>query len=261
MKNQTVGIMAHMVAGFPDNKKSFDVARGLIDGNASYLEIQFPFSDPSADGPIIQTACSIALESGFRVSDGFGLIEKIRKYSTTPVFIMSYGSIVFSPGVKNFVRMAKEAGAGGLIIPDLMPGYDEDLYAAGREMDIPIVPVITPTVRAERYERILRESPEYLYAALRVGITGEKTIINKEDLFIKKISSLPCRILAGFGIKTPQQVEQLKNLVHAVVIGSEFVKTVINAENSADKDIYRRLRDKIKWLNGAGFQQKRLTGL
>lgn len=257
MKNQIAKIMAHMVAGFPDSDKSFEVAKALADGNAGYLEIQFPFSDPSADGPIIQTACSMALESGFKVKDGFKLIERIKKYCETPVFIMSYGSVVFTPGIKNFIQSAKDAGVSGLIIPDLMPGYDENLYKLGKEMNMPIVPVITPTITKERFAMINELNPEYLYAALRVGITGLETKIDKENVFLKKINKLSCKILAGFGIKKRQQVEQLQNLVHAIVIGSEFVKTVIEASNSGGNEIYNKLRERIECLNGTSFQPKK----
>ena len=145
-----MSLMTHMIAGYPDGNADIDVARGLIDGGSSYLEVQFPFSDPSADGIPIQTACMKALDAGFRVETGFELIRRIKAMSTIPVFIMSYGGVVFARGVEKFVDDTAACGADGLIIPDLMPGYDEGLYDVGRKRGIDIVPVIPPVLDEKR---------------------------------------------------------------------------------------------------------------
>ena len=140
----TVPLMTHMVAGYPNGTSDFDVARGLIDGGSGYLEVQFPFSDPSADGVPIQEACVRALDGGFTVDAGFELIERIRKITDLPIFIMSYGSVVFARGIDRFVSDGKRTGASGFIIPDLMPGYDEGLFASAAKLGVPAIPVLPP---------------------------------------------------------------------------------------------------------------------
>ena len=143
-------LMAHMVAYFPDREGSLEVARALADGGAAYLEVQFPFSDPSADGPAIQDACSSALKAGFRTADGFQLVREIGKASGVPVFIMAYAGMAFAGGVSRFLDTAKEHGAAGVIIPDLMPGMDEGLYLAAKDRELHAVPVLTPFTHQDR---------------------------------------------------------------------------------------------------------------
>ena len=143
-------LMAHMVAYFPDREGSLEVARALADGGAAYLEVQFPFSDPSADGPAIQDACSSALKAGFRTADGFQLVREIGKASGVPVFIMAYAGMAFAGGISRFLDTAKEHGAAGVIIPDLMPGMDEGLYLAAKDRELHSVPVLTPFTHQDR---------------------------------------------------------------------------------------------------------------
>ena len=125
--NNRMSLMTHMIAGYPDGETDLAVARGLIDGGSSYLEVQFPFSDPSADGIPIQTACMSALDGGFRVDAGFELIKRIKAISEIPVFVMSYGGVVFARGVGKFDYDKAACVTEGLIIPDLTPVYDEGL--------------------------------------------------------------------------------------------------------------------------------------
>ena len=164
--------MTHMVAGYPDTETSFAVARGLIDGGASIIELQFPFSDPAADGPVIQAACSTALEAGFTLDSGFNLAERISSYSNVPVFIMTYANPVVTLGVDEFIHRAAGAGVKGIIAPDLVAGSDEGLYAAGKKLGMPIVPVVVPTITPERLSEIAALQEPYVYTALRQGITG-----------------------------------------------------------------------------------------
>ncbi|MCK5735011.1 MAG: tryptophan synthase subunit alpha, partial [Spirochaetaceae bacterium] len=148
-------IVTHFIAGYPNYEASLEVARGLIAGGAYALEMQIPFSDPNADGPVIEGACRVALDEDFKVSDAWRLLEAIRAESDIPVFVMSYASLVFTPGVDTFVRRAKDAGASGLIIPDLVPGADEGLFTAAADAGCPAVPVVVPWITDERLDEIL----------------------------------------------------------------------------------------------------------
>jgi tryptophan synthase alpha chain len=238
--------MAHLVSYFPDGNSSQEIARGLVHGRASYLEVQFPFSDPTADGTFIQRACDQALDSGFSVQKGFSLIADIRKFTDIPIFIMGYANTVYCYGIKHFVREAVRAGAQGLIIPDLSAGYDEGLFALGREEDVCIVPVICPTTSAERLQTILSLCPRYVYTTLRKGITGAYTEVGMHNIsYLKNIHTSGVKIFAGFGISTRAQVHALAPFVHAVVVGSAFIKAIIErGKNSC----YEAVKEKISGL-------------
>jgi tryptophan synthase alpha chain len=239
-------IMAHLVAGFPGDSGAFAAARALASGGAAYLEVQFPFSDPSADGPVIQTACVASLSAGFTVDKGFALARRISGELGKPVFIMSYASLVFARGVGRFCGDAAAAGASGLIVPDLCPGEDEGLYAAGSERGLAVVPVIAPGMTGERMERVLGLGSEYVYAALRAGITGKKTEIGDDNIaFLGRAASKGAKVLAGFGIRGRDQVAALAGHAHAAVVGSAFTQAIAEAAPGGDEAVARAVSAKI----------------
>lgn len=246
--DKPASLMTHMIAGYPAGGTDLDVARGLTDGGSSFLEVQFPFSDPCADGVPIQAACMAALEAGFRVGKGFELIKRIKSICDVPVFIMSYGGVVYAKGVQSFVREAAGCGAEGLIIPDLMPGYDEGLFEAGAALGVQIVPVVPPVISEDRLEKILAHHPAYLYASLRVGITGNRTEIDESVLsFLARLRKTGKRVFAGFGIQTRAQVVGLAGHADTLIVGSEIVRTIAAAVE-ARRPVYESVKDKVRSL-------------
>lgn len=245
-------LMAHMVAGYPDYETSLETARALAAGGAAFLEIQFPFSDPSADGPAIQAACTEALAAGFKVEQGWRLVETIRKeFPAVPVFLMSYASIVVTKGVDSFTARAKDAGVAGLIIPDLAPGADEGLYQAGKKHGMAIVPVIVPSVPDARLEAVLAPKPEWVYTAIRAGITGVHTTLTPELKAFLATLNARTKVLAGFGIDSPEQVRDLRESAHTVVVGSALVRAVAAAVKAGGRAAVRRdLEAKVRELVG-----------
>ncbi len=231
-----VELMAHFVAGYPGMEESRRIGLALAAGGADYLEMQFPFSDPSADGPVIQRACARALAGsgtgggGFTLAGGWDLLSRLRsgleaQGTPVPVFLMSYANLVFTLGVEAFVRRAAAEGAGGLIIPDLVPGADEGLYEAGREAGIAVVPVAAPGLSRERRERIARERPEWIYAALRAGITGGETALSPQTIsYLEGLRRIGSRVVAGFGLRRREQLHQLERYIDCAVAGSYFVE-------------------------------------
>jgi tryptophan synthase alpha chain len=245
-------IMAHMVAFNPDRQGSLGVARGLLEGGAAYLEIQFPFSDPTADGPDIQAACVKALEAGFTVQEGFRLLSEISSFAKVPLFVMSYGNLVFTRGVKRFVTECKENGAAGIIVPDLPLDYDEGLSVAAAEAGLAAVPVVSPSTGGERLARIAALSPKYLYATLRLGTTGSVRGADDSGLaFLERARSLPgaaaIKVLGGFGVSTSEHVRRVQPLVHAVVVGSALVREIAKGG-----DPNRAVLAKMRELTGVG---------
>lgn len=229
-----VKLMAHMVAGYPDLDGSLAVAAALVAGGADYLEIQFPFSDPSADGPVIEKASHAALASGFTVDDGFRLLKVIGAMAGAPLFVMTYASIVHARGVGRFTQDAARVGVRGLIVPDLPPDYDEGLYRAGAKAGLAIVPVLSPNIPEERLEMVRAMRPEYVYTALRSGVTGRKTELDDDaNRYLARVAAVGARIIAGFGVRSREQMAALSGKVHAAAVGSYFIEQM----NDGDEDL------------------------
>ncbi len=237
-------LMTHMVAFYPDRAASLQVARGLLDGGCAYLEVQFPFSDPTADGPDIQAACDGALKAGFTVSEGFRLVSEIASKARVPLFIMSYANLIFTRGVDRFLGESKEAGAKGVIVPDLPEGYDEGLFSRAGRLGLAAVPVVSPSMKDGRLAEVLSLQAEYIYATLRTGTTGTRTEIDQDIVrFLSRIRG--GKVLGGFGISSAEQVRAVAPLVHAVVVGSALVREVARGG-----DPYGAVKRKVEELRG-----------
>jgi tryptophan synthase alpha chain len=189
------------------------------------------------------------LRAGFRVADGLHLVEEIARLSPRPVFIMSYANLVFVRGVERFLGEAGQAGARGLIVPDLPVDADEGLYALGRRAGLAVVPVVPVGVRPERLRAAGATGAEYLYVALRPGITGAYTAIGEENLaFLRQAAAFGMKLIAGFGISSREQVEALAPHVHQVVAGSAFVREILNRGEGVG--VYEAVRTRLRTLAG-----------
>lgn len=223
-----VKLMAHLVAGYPTDELALTAARALVSGGADILEIQLPFSDPSADGPAIQGACTTVLSREYKTADGLKFIQQIHaEFPATPIYLMSYGSLIYTPGVAAFCKKAAAAGVGGMIIPDLPFDFDEGLTQACLENGMENIPVAAPTMAPERLRKMAAAGFKYIYAALRSGITGSDTKIEDATIdFIKKVGEGGSLVYGGFGINNGAQAAALSPYVEGVVAGSVFVRTI-----------------------------------
>ena len=234
---EKIKLMAHLVAGYPTNELALTAARALIKGGADILEIQLPFSDPSADGPAIQTACTKVLERGYKTADGLNFIAQIHKeFPQTTIYLMSYGSLIYTPGVENFCKKAAQAGVKGMIIPDLPFDHDESLTESCTKNGMINIPVAAPSMAPERLHKLAHAGFPYIYAALRTGITGTETTINQQTLdFISKVREGGSKVYGGFGISSGTQSKILSPHVEAIVAGSIFVRTI--TQNQTDPQL------------------------
>jgi tryptophan synthase alpha chain len=224
--------MAHLVAGYPDRDTAVEIAAALAAGGASMLELQMPSSDPAADGPVIQKACSTSLAAGFRLDEGFAAASGIHRATRIPLYIMAYGSQIYARGIDRFVLDTRDTGAEGIIAPDLTAGSDEGLYDSCRRAGIECVPVIPVTVADERVDDILSfaGTPAWAYIALRAGITGLNTILSPRSIeLLSRLRKGGIRTIAGFGISSPEQILALSDHSDAVVAGSVFVRAADTA--------------------------------
>ena len=239
---QKIKLMAHLVAGFPTEKIAFSAAKALIEGGADILEIQLPFSDPSADGPAIQGACTEVLSRKYKTADGLSFIKKIHtEFPEVPLYLMSYASLVYTPGIENFCKEAAECGVSGMIIPDLPFDFDEGLTQACKKNGMENIPVAAPSMSDERLAKLSGAGFKYIYAALRAGITGTNTTIDSKTIdFLNKVKSGGSKVYGGFGISNGEQSAILSKVVEAVVAGSVFVRII-----NDNKDDVEALKQKV----------------
>ena len=246
-----IKLMSHLVAGYPTDQLALEAARALIRGGADILEIQLPFSDPSADGPAIQTACTEVLSRHYRTQDGLHFIEQIHsEFPKIPIYIMSYGSLIYTPGVAAFCKKAAAVGVKGMIIPDLPFDFDEGLTEACKANGMINIPVAAPSMSSERLHKLSHAGFPYIYAALRTGITGSDTKIDADTLdFLKKVSEGGSKVYGGFGISNGEQAKALASSVEAIVAGSVFVR-IISENHNDPKKLAAAVEAKARELTG-----------
>ena len=239
-----IKLMSHLVAGYPTDELSFKAASALVDGGADILEVQLPFSDPSADGPAIQTACTKVLQRGYKTSDGLAFIARLHEnFPNVKIYLMSYASLVYTPGIEDFCKRASASGVTGMIIPDLPFDCDEGLTAACQKNGMVNIPVAAPSMSSERLSILAKAGFPFIYAALRTGITGSDTSIDDGTLsFLKAVGAGGSKIYGGFGISQGKQSQLLADYVEAVVAGSVFVRIITENQNDGEK-LYQSVID------------------
>lgn len=246
-----IKLMSHLVAGFPTDSLALTAARAMVAGGASILEIQLPFSDPSADGPAIQNACTQVLSRQYKTADGLAFIAQLHKeFPDTLIYLMSYASLIYTPGVAEFCKKAAAAGVTGMIIPDLPFDHDEGLTAACKANGMQNIPVAAPSMAADRLKQLSHAGFEHIYATLRTGITGSATTIDERTLeFLSKVSEGGSGVYGGFGIKSGEQSKALASSVEGIVAGSVFVRIIEENKNDKDK-LFAAVKAKAQELTG-----------
>ena len=223
-------LIAYIMAGFPNEKATIATIRGLVKGGADIIELGFPFSDPLADGPVIQNASTISLEKGTKITKFFSLVKKIRKETDIPLVLMTYTNILYHKGYSKFISEAKKAGIDGFILPDMsVEESKEYLKAAKNNADT--IFLISPNTNKTRVQKITKASSGFLYLVAVFGTTGVKTGIKKYTLDaikqVKKQTKGKIPIGVGFGISTPEDVKKyIKAGADAVIVGSAYLKLI-----------------------------------
>lgn len=245
-------LVAYLTAGDPDFDTSLAAFQAAITGGADILEIGVPFSDPTADGPVIQEASTRALRKGMSLPRALELAGRIRKAAPdTPLVLFSYYNPLFHFGLKKLGEAVAAAGVDGLLVVDLPPEEAGELRTALAGKDLPLIRLVAPTTDSARMKTLAQDAGGFLYLITRTGVTGtgglDRTLVEQHARQLKAITSLP--ICLGFGISDAKDVHDLAGLADGLVVGSALVKIV--AAHAADGRAPTLVAEKIKELRTA----------
>ena len=243
--------IAYITAGDPDLKRTIELVPALEKAGADIVELGVPFSDPLADGPVIQNASFRALQKGVTPLKILDAVRKIRKVSSVPIALMTYYNPVFHFGEEKFVRAAKAAGVDGLIVPDLPIEEAGALRLVAQLEDMATVFFLSPTTTRERMPAVVRAATGFIYYLSVTGVTGARqktpSDIAGNIRKIRRLTNKP--VCVGFGISTPEQVRAVARVADGVIVGSAIVKEV--AKNADRADMVKRVARFVRNLSEA----------
>ena len=215
--------IAFITCGDPDLETTARAVRAAAENGADLIELGIPFSDPTAEGSVIQGANLRALNGGITTDKIFAFVKELRKDVTVPMVFMTYANVVFSYGAKKFISACRESEIDGLILPDLPFEEKEEVDVVASRYGIDLISMIAPTSK-ERIRKIAKGAKGFLYVVSSMGVTGERTNITTDIggmlKEIRSVSSVPAAV--GFGIHTPDQAAEISKTADGVIVGSEI---------------------------------------
>ncbi len=227
--------MPYFPLGFPTPEVSVDVIEGLARGGADLIEVGLPFSDPLADGPVIQRATQVALQNGMTLAKGLRAVAELRQRGVTiPLVLMGYYNPMLAYGLRRLAAEAAQAGADGFIVPDLPPEEASEMEAALGEHGLPLVRMLAPTTPPERAARVLAGATGFVYLVSLTGVTGARSEVAAGlEAFVARTRAIAAGVplCVGFGISTPEQAGAVGRVADGIIVGSACVKAL---ENAAD---------------------------
>ncbi len=250
-------LITFITCGDPDLETTAEIIRSLAAGGADLIELGIPFSDPTAEGPVIQEANVRALRGGVTTDKIFGMVKDVRKDVRVPMVFMTYANVVFSYGTDRFLKKCSEIGIRGLILPDVPYEEKEDFLPSCRKYGIDLISMIAPT-SGDRIPMISKEAEGFLYVVSSMGVTGTraeiKTDIGSMIASVRKSTDIPCAV--GFGISDPVQAKEMSAYADGVIIGSALVKIAARygRESPAHtEEFVRSVKNAIRSRSYRGF--------
>lgn len=217
--------IAFITCGDPDVETTINAVREAVKNGADLIELGIPFSDPTAEGPVIQSANVRALKNGITTDKVFNLVKELRQDVKVPMVFMTYANVVFSYGAEKFMNTCKEIGIDGLILPDIPYEEKEEFNDICHKYDIDLISFVAPTSK-NRIVMIAKEAEGFIYVVSSLGVTGKRNEITTDLHSIVKIirdnTKIPCAI--GFGISNPKQAKEMSNIADGVIVGSAIVE-------------------------------------
>ena len=244
-------LIAYIMAGDPSLRDTEELVLALEKAGADLIELGVPFSDPIADGPIIQRAAERALRNGTSLRKILEAVVSLRTRTQLPLVLMAYYNTIRAFGEATFCRQAAEAGVDGLIVPDMPPEEGDILSKAGAESGIHVIFLLAPTSTSERRAMVARRSRGFVYYVSITGITG-KRLTDLDDVRrnvekIRRVTSVP--IAVGFGVQTPEDAARVAEVADGVIVGSAIVRKV--EEHQHDNDMAGRVGEFVQLLKAA----------
>lgn len=237
--------MPFVTSGDPDISMTAELIKELSRQNVDLIEVGFPYSDPIADGPVIQASYTRALQNRIKVSEIFAMAKSVTTEGSAPLVAMVAYSLVFRVGIERFLSEAKAAGFAGLIVPDL-PGDEAGEFAEhAKNHELDLVQLIAPTTPESRTEKIIQSASGFLYCISIAGTTGARDQLPPEltDHLDRLRAKTDLPLAVGFGVSGPEQVETLRGHADGVIVGSKIVRYLerLTAENANRDDIVREV--------------------
>ena len=211
----------------------------MVQAGADLIELGIPFSDPTAEGPVIQEANIRALKNKITTDDVFAMVKELRQTVTIPLVFMTYANVVFSYGAERFMKNCQEVGIDGIILPDIPFEEKEEFDAVCKQYDVDLISMIAPTSE-ERITMIAKEANGFVYCVSSLGVTGTRskitTDISKMVKSVKEAKDIPCAV--GFGISTPEQAAEMAKYADGVIVGSAIVNKCAEYGENCISHIY-----------------------
>ncbi len=241
-----------ITCGFPDPELSVEIFKAAAEGGADLIEVGVPFSDPIAEGPVIQEADAVALEAGVTTDKVFDIIREVRKTVRIPMLIMTYANVVFSYGIGRFCEKAAALDVNGLILPDVPWEEREEFAGVCRKHDIDFIPLIAPTSH-DRIKHIAKDAEGFVYVVSSMGVTGVRenitTDLHSMVRMVKEEGNINTAI--GFGIAVPEQAKAMASIADGVIVGSALIKVIMaHGKDCAPyvKEYVKSMKDAIREL-------------
>jgi tryptophan synthase alpha chain len=245
------GLVTYTTAGDPDLARSASILRALDRAGADVLEVGVPFSDPLADGPVIQRATERALAAGGNLRASLAIVSDVRSHVTAPIVIFTYANPLMRMGLEAFVERAARSGVDGVLVLDLPIEEAHGFRAMLAAADLDTIFQLSPTTTDGRIKRAAELGSGFLYGISRLGVTGARdTVASGAAALVKRIrahTSMP--VALGFGISRPEHVAEVGAYADAAVVGSALVSLI--AKESASSALVDRVEDYVRWLKGA----------